>query len=496
MLDANRTLIADLPGPDLDADSARLLRTYQFGGICLFRRNITTPERTARLIRDVRDALGEDAWIATDQEGGAVLRRLDTPQAPAPMALGATRDADAAREAGRVAARGLLDLGINWNFAPALDVNVNPLNPVIGERSFGADPHEVARLGVAWAQGLEAAGVMSGSKHYPGHGDTHTDSHLALPRVDKSRAALEAVEWVPFRAAVQAGLGSLMTAHILYPQLDPVNPATLSPALLDGVLRREWGYDGVVITDATDMRAIADLYPDGDAAPLALRAGADAVLTCGHGDATLHERNVRALQEALRSGRLPEARVQESLARLARAAARFPGTPRAYGAAEREHDARLMSGVATRAVTPFGAVPLPRAGERTLLVVAAHADVGGPYEDHLSGEALTSGLRAFLPDLQTVVYDPAQPPAAADLPDADLVLFATTARFGLTDAERALVDGLRSRRALHLALWNPYFAPDLGLPALVTYGFRDANLRALGEALRGDATPGVLPFTA
>ncbi|MFC6663484.1 glycoside hydrolase family 3 N-terminal domain-containing protein [Deinococcus multiflagellatus] len=236
-------------------------------------------------------------------------------------------DEQAAFEAGALAARGLLELGINWNYAPSLDVNVDPLNPVIGERSFGADPALVARLGVAWARGSESAGVLSAVKHYPGHGDTRVDSHLALPVVNKTRAALEACEWVPFRAAAQAGVGSVMTAHILYPALDPERPATLSPALLAGVLRQAWGYDGVIVTDAMDMKAVADRYPHGQGAPLALAAGADAVLVCGHGDQRLHDVHAAALDAALLSGTLDPARLDEAVARLDRAAARFPGTP-------------------------------------------------------------------------------------------------------------------------------------------------------------------------
>ncbi len=209
-----RTLVIDLAGPELTPAEARWLRAHPVGGVCLFARNITTPEGTARLVADIRDALERDVLIATDQEGGAVLRRLDVPQPPTPQGLGILDDAQAAYQAGQIAARGLLELGINWNFAPSLDVNVDPLNPVIGERSFGADAARVAALGVAWAQGSEAVGVMSAVKHFPGHGDTRVDSHLNLPVVNKPRAALEAAEWLPFRAAVRAGLGSVMTAHI------------------------------------------------------------------------------------------------------------------------------------------------------------------------------------------------------------------------------------------------------------------------------------------
>ncbi|MFC4454377.1 beta-N-acetylhexosaminidase [Deinococcus sonorensis] len=483
-----RTLIIDLPGPDLTPEQGQLLRTHRFGGVCLFARNFSTPERTARLIRDIRDALEHDALIATDQEGGAVLRRLDIPMPPSLQALGQLNDEAAAREAGRIAARGLIELGLNWNYAPSLDVNVNPLNPVIGDRAFGADAQTVARLGVAWALGSEEAGVLSSVKHFPGHGDTSQDSHLTLPVVDKPLEQLEQVEFAPFRAAVQAEVGSIMTAHIVYPALDKERPATLSPAVLDGLLRRQWGYDGVVVTDATDMHAIADRYPGGEAAPLALLAGADAVLSCGHGDLQTHVDHARALQRALRDGRLSEARVQQARARLDRAAARFPGTPRPYPPEQRQADDAEVDRAALRSLTRSGQTPTLDPGAPVLLIAPASAAVGGPYGDSLSGETLADVLRSHFPQLQVALHDGHDTAGAMALldhfPQAPALL-ATTGRWALSRAEQELAGVLaqQDRPALHLALWNADAAAQLPLPALVTHGFRPANLRALGAAL-------------
>lgn len=484
----NRTLIVDLPGPDLTPDQGRFLAAHGFGGVCLFARNITTPERTARLVRDLRDALGHDALVATDQEGGAVLRRLDVPLPPTPQALGVIGSGAAAREAGAVAARGLIELGINWNFAPSLDVNSNPHNPVIGERSFSADPAEVARLGVAWALGSEAAGVMSSVKHFPGHGDTAQDSHLTLPTVTKPRAELEATEWLPFRAAAQAGVGSVMTAHILYPALDPQRPATLSPAALTGLLRQEWGYGGVVVTDATDMRAIADHYPRGTAAPAALAAGADAVLSCGHGQLVPHAEHARALADALAARQLDPARVAEAQDRLARAALRFPGTPRPYPPAQRGADEQATQDWAARSLRWQGTPPALDPARPVLLVAPQSAALGGPYGDFLGGEALAASLRNVFPHLQVALHGGQDASAAeallARFPGAP-VLLATTGRWGVSAAEAGLATGLRRDRrpALHLALWSPETVGALGLPAIVTHGFRPVNLLALNTAL-------------
>ena len=487
-LTPSRVLIVDLPGPDLTPDQGRLLRQSGFGGVCLFARNFSTEKRTARLVSDIRDALGPHALIATDQEGGAVLRRLDVPMPPSPLALGVLDSEDAAREAGRIAARGLLDLGINWNFAPCLDVNVNTDNPVIGERSFGHDPETVARLGVAWALGSEEAGVMASVKHFPGHGDTSQDSHLTLPTVDKPRSELERTEWLPFRRAVQAGVGSVMTAHILYPALDPDAPATLSPAVLSGLLRLDWGYDGVIVTDATDMHAIADRYPAGAAAPLALSAGADAVLSCGHGDMETHTDHRQALLSALREGRLSEARVHEACARLDRAVNRFPGVPAPYTADQRSLDTAQVQRWAEQALTWVGIPPRLDPALPLLLIAPISAPVGGPYGDSLSGAHLATLLKEIYPHLHTVLHDDHDPTAALGLLDrfpGIPVLLATTGRWSLTELPRFLASRLREeqRSALHLVLWNADQAAELKLPSLISHGFRPANLQALAQAL-------------
>ncbi|WP_420595192.1 glycoside hydrolase family 3 N-terminal domain-containing protein [Deinococcus sp.] len=488
-LPAARTLIVDLPGPDLTPEQGRFLARYNFGGVCLFAHNFSTPDRTARLVAEIRDALGYDALIATDQEGGAVLRRLDVPLPPTPQALGRVGSEAAAREAGAIAARGLIELGLNWNFAPSLDVNINPLSPVIGERSFGTDPAEVARLGVAWALGSEAAGVLSSVKHFPGHGDTAQDSHLTLPTVDKPVAELEQTEWLPFRAAVRSGVGSIMTAHIVYPALDADRPATLSPAALTGLLREKWGYQGIIVTDATDMRAIADAHPHGEAAPLALIAGADAVLSCGHGPLDTHAEHAQALERALNEGRLSPERVAEAQARLSAAALRFPGTPRPYAAAQRQTDEAALLAWAQRTLEWHGSPPRLEPQHPVLLFAPRTSQVGGPYGDALGGETLAQALRLQFPHLWVALLDDDAPEgqrAAHELlarfPDAP-VLLATTGRWGVPESLRELAAAVRSRPALHLVLWNPEDAADLGLPAVITHGFRAANMQALAMAL-------------
>ena len=277
---AGRVVMVDIEGRQLDADTAAFLREHRIRAVCLFRKNLGTEAEIRQLTADLRATLGEGALIAMDQEGGSSVRALSLPQAPGAMALGAAGDEALAERVGAGVARGLRYLGINWNFAPVLDINNNPANPVIGERSFGADPFTVARLAGAWMRGATAQGVACCGKHFPGHGDTHTDSHHALPVVDKPLAALEALELLPFRALAPHA-PSIMTAHILYPQIDPEHPATLSRPVLTGLLRERIGYDGVVITDALLMKAVHERYGHGRAAVLALQAGADMPLAQG-----------------------------------------------------------------------------------------------------------------------------------------------------------------------------------------------------------------------
>jgi beta-N-acetylhexosaminidase len=227
---------------------------------------------------------GTPALIAIDQEGGGV-QRVRAPATQWPPMLGhaglaAPDDEQLAEQVGRAIGDELRALDIDIDFAPVLDVKTNPANPIIGDRAFGTEPDGVARRALAFARGLAAAGVLACGKHFPGHGDTTTDSHLELPRVDHSLARLRAVELEPFRRAAHARLPMVMTAHVVFAALDATRPATLSPRVVTELLRGELGYRGVVVSDDLDMRAIADHYGAGDAAVAAIRAGCDVVLCC------------------------------------------------------------------------------------------------------------------------------------------------------------------------------------------------------------------------
>lgn len=251
----------------------------------LFGTNTASPAGLRRLTDALRQAAIEGGQlpplIGVDQEGGQLMSIVGgATELPGNMALGATRSPELAEQAGCVLGRELRAMGVNINFAPSLDVNINPLNPVIGIRSFGDDPLLVAQLGSALIRGLQAEGIFATAKHFPGHGDTGTDSHDSVPTVEHSLERINAVELAPFRAAVQDGVDLVMTSHILFTALDPKLPATLSPVILDRLLRRQMGFRGVTITDAMDMHAVAR-YGHTESVQMALAAGADIVLL-GH----------------------------------------------------------------------------------------------------------------------------------------------------------------------------------------------------------------------
>ncbi|RKN16117.1 glycoside hydrolase family 3 protein [Micromonospora musae] len=288
------------------------------GSVVLFARNVVDHAQVAELTAALR-AERPDVIVAIDEEAGDVTR-IESGRGssrPGNFALGAVDDPELTEEVARDLGADLARLGVTLDYAPDADVNSNPANPVIGVRSFGADPELVARHTAAWIRGLQSGGVAACAKHFPGHGDTQIDSHHDLPLIGGGRARLDAVELAPFRAAVDAGAQAVMTGHLLVPALDPELPATLSSRILGGLLRDELGFSGVVITDAVEMRAVADRYGFAGAAVRALAAGADAICVGGERAGEEDARELRdAIVAAVISGELPEERLAEAAKRV------------------------------------------------------------------------------------------------------------------------------------------------------------------------------------
>jgi beta-N-acetylhexosaminidase len=301
-------------------NAEQLMDEYQVGGIIYFAwtDSVKNPQQIARLSNGVQDAALDQrvpvpSLVGIDQEGG-IVARIGPPatQLPGNMALGAGRSTRDAQDAAAINGDELAAMGINWNFAPVADVNVNPANPVIGVRSFGEKPGMAADMVAAQTRGYLSAGVAGAAKHFPGHGDTATDSHTGLPVVDHTREEWEQLDRPPFEAAIAAGVPAIMTAHISVPALDPSgDPATLSEPIMTGILREELGYDGVVITDALDMAGASATYGNDRVPVMALKAGVDMLLMPPEFEVA-HS----AVLEAVETGELTEERIDTSVRRI------------------------------------------------------------------------------------------------------------------------------------------------------------------------------------
>lgn len=299
-------------------DLLRRIAAGEAGGVMLFRPNLGAPAEVAALVGALRGAApaGAPLVVSIDQEGGVVQRlRAPLTEWPPMLAVGAAGDAARTRAVGRALGSELAALGIGWNFAPVLDVHTNPRNPVIGGRAFGTAPARVIEHALAFWRGLRESGVAGCGKHFPGHGDTHADSHLELPTVAHDVARLRAVELAPFAAAAAAGVEALMTAHVLYPALDPAEPATTSRRILTDVLRGELGFRGLIVSDDLGMRAVADRYPIEELVLRGLAAGVDHFLV--RGPEERQEAARVALLRAARDDAEVRARVIASATRVA-----------------------------------------------------------------------------------------------------------------------------------------------------------------------------------
>jgi beta-N-acetylhexosaminidase len=319
-----RLLVAGFDGLQLPAELRSLARDFGLGGIILFARNIAEPGQVAELSYEAARLVPDlPVWVSIDQEGGRVARlRAPFTEWPPMATLGRSGDVGLAQRFARALAAELRAVGVTLDYAPVLDVHTNSRNPVIGDRALSSKAEEVARFGAALIRTLQAEGIAACGKHFPGHGDTSTDSHHELPLVEHPPERLREVEFLPFRAAVAAGVASIMTAHVLVPSLDEKRPATLSRRIISGLLREELGYEGVILSDDLEMKAVANEYSVPAAAVLAVEAGCDGVLVCS-GNHDLQAATLESLIHAVEENRLTFGRVENALTRQQRAKERF-----------------------------------------------------------------------------------------------------------------------------------------------------------------------------
>ncbi|GAA3395433.1 glycoside hydrolase family 3 protein [Streptomyces roseoviridis] len=496
--------------------AAELIERYHVGGIIYFAwaHNTRDPHQIADLSNGIQRAGLAQATpvpllISTDQEHGIVCR-VGAPATllPGAMALGAGGSHADARKAAQIAGAELAAVGIRQNYAPVADVNVNPANPVIGVRSYGSDPEAVAGLVAAQVKGYQRAGVAATSKHFPGHGDTAVDSHYGLPTITHTRAQWDELDAPPFRAAIAAGIDSIMTAHIVVPALDPSgDPATLSRPILTGILREQLGYDGVVVTDSLGMEGVRTKYGDERVPVLALKAGVDQLLNPPNLSVAWH-----AVLKAVRDGELTEARLDESILRILRLKAKLglfkdpyvshAEVDRTVGtAAHLAHADRIAERTTTLLVNEGGFLPVSRRSHPRVLVVGADpaspSGTTGPPTTTLAGALTELGFTARA--LSTGIT-----PTAARIEEAvaaaagqDLVVVGTY-NVSAASPQRTLVARLVATGVpvVTIAIRNPYDVARIqGQRAtLASYSWTDVELRAAVRVLAGQAEPrGRLP---
>ncbi|TVY00611.1 beta-N-acetylhexosaminidase [Cohnella terricola] len=311
-------ILAGIDGTSFDTAMKKMIAEQHVGGIILYKNNFSDLEGSVGLVNALKKANENNPvplFMSVDQEGGKVSRLpKDFVAIPDAAKVGKTGDPKLARQMGSLLSEELRIMGFNVDFAPVLDINSNPNNPVIGSRAFGSDAERVTKMGVAAMKGLQEGGTVAVVKHFPGHGDTSVDSHLELPVVHKTTDQLEAMEWVPFRTAIEEGADAVMVAHIFFPVVDPDAPASFSKVIIGEQLRGTLGFDGVVITDDMTMGAIAQHYGLEDAALKSVEAGSDIILVA-HGYDT-EKKVYDSLLQAIQSGRLDEARIDESVRRI------------------------------------------------------------------------------------------------------------------------------------------------------------------------------------
>lgn len=310
-------VIVGLDGYEIDELSLDMINKYKVGGFILFKRNIQSAAQTLNLINSLKEANQVNKiplFIAVDEEGGSVSRMPDEfLKLPTSRAIGKINSEEFAFQIGSVIGRQINSLGFNMNFAPVLDIDSNPKNPVIGNRSFGANPEIVSRLGIATMEGLKSH-VISAVKHFPGHGDTSVDSHIGLPVVNHDLDRLKSFELIPFANAIKNGVDVVMVAHILLPEIDERNPATLSKTVITDILRNEMKFNGVVITDDMTMGAIIQNYDIGNAAVMSVAGGADIVLVCHDNEKQIQI--LEALRQAVIDGVISEDSLDEHVYRV------------------------------------------------------------------------------------------------------------------------------------------------------------------------------------
>jgi beta-glucosidase-like glycosyl hydrolase len=515
-------------------DLLHQVRDNRVGGIIWFVSDVyETAWLTQRLQREAKIPL----LVSADLEAGIGMRFNDTTFWPSAMAIAATGEPRFAEEQGRITAREAKAIGINHILAPVADVNADPDNPVINTRSFGEDPQDVARYVTAFIKGVQSEHTLATAKHFPGHGDTHVDSHRSLPVLDVTRERLERVELIPFRAAIDAGVASIMIGHLSVPSLDPTPapvrehvdatednpygtleheteragtvPATISQPIITNLLRRELHFDGLVVTDAFDMGGLVAHYDAGEAAVKAIEAGEDQILKSANTDAA-----IAAVKAAVRSGRISESRIDESVRRIlaAKAIVGAPGGSQEdiFRTLDAEEHLRVAREIARGAVTLLreesGVLPLKRGARVVVLTVSDFPEVINPLADVEKEVAQRVDRKpaAFMLDSRSRREEAKPVLVAAENADVVILALAVRARSGaghlaVPVAARFVIEQLPPNvKTVAVSFGSPYVIRDLPQTKtyLCAYGIQPVMQTAVVHAIFGEAPiSGRLPVT-
>lgn len=518
-------LVVGFWGTSATPEIVDLIQNYHVGSIILFSRNVQDAQQVLELTHSLQliaKAAGHRSplLIAIDQENGMVQRLgQGTTQFPGNMALGATGSEQMTYDVAQATGRELKALGINMNLAPVVDVNNNSANPVIGVRSFGADPHQVARLGAAAVKGYRAGGVIATLKHFPGHGDTAVDSHLALPTIPYTLERLEEIELIPFRRGIEAGADSVMIAHISFPDLldtsafytqQDVLPASVSPAVVRGLLREKLGFEGVIISDCLEMKAIADTIGTERGAVMALQAGIDLALVS---HTYMRQRgSIEAIQSAVQTGELSPEVVHQAAERVLRLKDRFlswddlptaPVPEWVGGTSQQQLRDRAYELSTTLVRNEVALLPLHLDPTERLLVISPQKEPFTQVEDrHYPEEFLVKSIRQHHGNVSALFISPyltsdEREEILRTAEASDVIVMATlNAHLERQQAELMQYLIQSGRPIIGIAVGNPYDL--LAFPQLrshlVTYEYTEPALAAVVHVLFGEIQPcGRLP---
>ena len=495
-------LIFGFHGETLSEEFKALLREYKVGNVILFQRNVSSADQLRRLCAEIQEVIqaetGYPAFIVIDQEGGMVSRLPpDAVTVPGAMAVSATGDPDNARIAAQITIRQLQGLGANFNMAPVLDVNTNPANPVIGVRSISDDPQKVAEFGVATVRAYENTGIYCCGKHFPGHGDTSVDSHIGLPRIEKTIEELERSELIPFRRCIEAGIPAIMSSHILFPNIEKENvPGTMSRTIITDLLKKRLGFQGLVFSDCLEMDAIQKYYGTAEGTVAAIKAGVDMAEISK--TISLMWDAAKALNEAAQAGELDMEEIRQSVEKILAIKKNMVVTP-VPELCNRPEDHRTVQEMNRQAVTCYeGEAPV--LDEHTLFCGCGDyraSLVGNPdmkmrhFPEHMAAafgaEAVITSRNPEEEEIRRVLDAAAR---------HDRIVLGTV-NAHLFRGQLALAQALAQtgKELIIVALRNPYDLPLLPDCAckIVAYDYCIPCFRALEEVFRGGAMTGKLP---